>query len=93
MFTKTRHVQQNQHCVCDYVYVLALIITSLSLLLHGTTVVCKDSINVIIIHNLILALSLSSLSVRSDIILHHGPSLKKMQDTDVQQLVLLLFNN
>ena len=44
MFTKTKHVQQNQHCVCDYgcICTIALIISS-SMLLHGTTVVCKDS--------------------------------------------------
>ena len=77
--------------------VLALIITSSSMLLHGTTIVCKDScvaiktLTTTIIHILILALSLSSLFVLSDIISHQwGPSLK---DTDVQLSVLLLHNN
>ena len=98
MFTETRHVQQNQHCVCDY----GCICTSTDHKFINVTGwnYCKDScvaiktIIIIHIHILILASSLSSLSVLSDIIIaHRGPSLKKMQDTDVQQSVLLLHNH
>ena len=90
MFRETRHIQQNKHSVCDY----GCICTSTD---HNKSInatawsYCKDSC-VAIKTILILASSLSSLSVLSDIA-HQGPSLKKMQDIDVQQSVLLLHNN
>ena len=98
MFREIRHVQQNQHCVCDY----GCICTSIDHKFINAMAwnYCKDSCvaikTIIIIHIniLILASSLSSLSVLSDIIItRRGPSLKKMQDIDVQQSVLLLHNN